>query len=305
LVSFRRPIVTAPQRRRLEENRPDDTAGVATHTIDLIRGASHPALAGLVAGVVGISESAPGEVVRRQPAGGLLPLVLSWGGPLDIVSLSAGQGAGTYRSFVAGFMPGHVTTRFEEGQDCVQVYLTPLGVQRILGVPGRELACRVVSVDEVVPGLGDSFADRLGSAPSWRERFGLVADALLELASHGREPDDFVDWMWGQVEASGGRVRVSDLVDRSGWSHRHVTTRFSEQVGITPKAAVGVVRFVNACADLGRLPVAEAAARHGYADQSHLTREVVRYAGESPMALVAARRPTAYTALDAAKEPTT
>ena len=145
---------------------------VATHTIDLIRGASHPALAGLVAGVVGISESAPGEVVRRQPAGGLLPLVLSWGGPLDIVSLSAGQGAGIYRSFVAGFMPGHMTTRFEKGQDCVQVYLTPLGVQRILGVPGRELACRVVSVDEVVPGLGDSFADRLGSAPSWRERFG-------------------------------------------------------------------------------------------------------------------------------------
>jgi hypothetical protein len=112
-------------------------------------GASHPALAGLVAGVVGISESTPGEVVRRQPAGGLLLLVLSWAGPLNIVSLSAGQGAGTYRSFVAGFMPGHVTTRFEGGQDCLQVYLTPLGVQRILGMPGRELACRVVSVDEV------------------------------------------------------------------------------------------------------------------------------------------------------------
>jgi AraC-like DNA-binding protein len=137
-------------------------------------------------------------------------------------------------------------------------------------------------------------ADRLGSAPSWRERFALVADALLELASHGRERDDFVDWMWGQVEASRGRVRVSDLVDRSGWSHRHVTTRFSEQVGITPKAAVGVVRFVNSCP-----------ARYGYADQSHLAREVVRYAGESPMALVAARRPTAYTALDAAQAPTT
>ena len=253
--------------------------------------------------MVGISESAPGEVVRRQPAGTLLPLVLSWGRPLDIVSLSAGQGAGTYRSFVAGFMPGHVTTRFEEGQECVQVYLTPLGVQRILGVPGHELARRVVSVDEVVPGLGDGLADRLGSAPSWRERFGLVADALLELASHGREHDDVVAWMWGQVEASGGRVRVSDLVDRSGWSHRHVTTRFSEQIGITPKAAVGVVRFVNACADLGRLPLAEVATRHGYADQSHLTREVVRYAGEPPTALLAAQRPTPYTALDAATGP--
>ena len=271
---------------------------MAPHEIDLIRDTtSHPALAGLVAGVVGISERAPGEVIRRQPAGDLLPLVLSWGDPIDIVSLSAGQGAGTYHSFVAGFMPGHVTTRFEQRQDCVQVYMTPLGVQRILGVPGRELARRVVSVDEVAPGLGDGFADRLGSAPSWRERFGLVADALVGLASQGRKADDFVEWMWDQIEASGGKARVSDLVDRSGWSHRHVTTRFAEQVGIAPKVAGGVVRFVNACADLGRLPVAEVAARHGYADQSHLSREVVRFAGEPPMALVAARRPTAYTAL--------
>ena len=84
-----------------------------------------------------------------------------------------------------------------------------------------------------------------------------------------------------------------------------MTTRFSEQIGVTPKAAVGVVRFVNACADLGRLPMAEVATRHGYADQSHLTREVVRFAGESPTALIAARRPTAYTALDAAHESTT
>lgn len=274
---------------------------MAPHTIDLTRGTTHPALAGLVAGVVGISESAPGEVVRRQPAGSLLPLVLSWGGPLEIVSLSAGQGAGTYRSFVAGFMPGHVTTRFEAGQDCVQVYLTPVGVQRILGVPGRELARRVVSVDEVVPGLGDRLADRLGSTSSWLERFELVADALLERAAHAREPDDLVAWMWGQVEASGGRVRVRDLVDRSGWSHRHVTTRFTEQIGITPKAALGVVRFANACTDLGRLPLAEVATRHGYADQSHLTREVVRYAGEPPAALITAQRPTPYTALDAAQ----
>jgi hypothetical protein len=50
---------------------------------------------------------------------------------------------------------------------------------------------RTSPLDQVVPGLGDSFADRLGSAPSSRERFGLLADALLELAAHGREPDDF------------------------------------------------------------------------------------------------------------------
>lgn len=75
-----------------------------------------------------------------------------------------------------------------------------------------------------------------------------------------------------------------------------MATRFRDQVGLSPKAAAGVVRFERAAADLGRRPRAEVAVAHGYADQSHLTREVVRYAGEPPRVLEAARRPTAYTA---------
>ena len=57
------------------------------------------------------------------------------------------------------------------------------------------------------------------------------------------------------------------------------------------------MRFEYAAADLGRRSLAEVAVAHGYADQSHLTREMVRYAGEPPLVLEAARRPTAHTAL--------
>jgi len=103
--------------------------------------------------------------------------------------------------------------------------------------------------------------------------------------------------MWSRIRGSGGRARIDDLVRRTGWSHRYAATRFRDQVGLSPKAAAGVVRFERAAADLGRRPLADVAVAHGYADQSHLTREVVRYAGEPPLVLQAARRPTAYTAL--------
>ena len=68
-------------------------------------------------------------------------------------------------------------------------------------------------------------------------------------------------------------------------------------MGLAPKQAAGVIRFERAAADLGRLSLAEIAVRHGYADQSHLTRDVARYAGETPSELAAARRPTPATAL--------
>ena len=101
---------------------------MAQHTIELVRHRPHPGLRGLVAGIVGLRETAAGLIRRRQPAGSLLPLVLSFGNPIEIAELSAGEGAGrTYGSFVAGLMPGYASTSFERSQDCVQVYLTPRG----------------------------------------------------------------------------------------------------------------------------------------------------------------------------------
>jgi AraC-like DNA-binding protein len=264
-------------------------------TREIVRLPAHPDLRGLVAGVVGFREQSLAPLERRQPAGTLLPLVLSFGDPFEIVDAAVGEGAGTYGSFLSGFMPGPVSTRSGRSHACVQVYLTPLGVSRLLGVPGLEVAGRVIAAEDLIPELGPSFADQLAEAGTWRSRFDLVQSALL--ARVGPPADPLVSWLWDRITESGGQVRIRDLVAETGWSHRYVTTCFQRAVGLTPKAAAGVVRFERAAADLGTLSVAEVASRHGYADQSHLTRDVVRYAGEPPSALAASRRPTAHTAL--------
>lgn len=263
----------------------------------LVRHPVAPQLRGLVAGIVGFDERADDVVERRQPAGTLLPLIVSFGDPLEVVRLSDGAGEGTYSSFVVGIMPGHATTRFSGTQRCVQVYLTPRGAYRLLGLPGREIARHVVVLEEVAPRLGGSLPSRLESVATWDPRFELVEQALLEMVDGGGEPEPLVTWLWGQLLRTGGRARIDELVARTGWSHRHVTSRFHAQVGITPKAAAGIIRFERVMAALGSGPLAELAAEHRYADQSHLTRDVVRYSGDPPRALLSAMRPTAYTAL--------
>lgn len=186
---------------------------------------------------------------------------------------------------------------FEHSQDGVQVYLTPRGAYRLLRAPLAGRVTAVADLDHLASTMGAVLPEQLHSARTWRERFTLVEETLLRLAAAGREPDDVVTWLWTAINRSGGRARVADLIGRTGFSHRHVTTRFRDQLGLTPKAMAGVIRFERASAELGSAPLAELAARHGYADQSHLTREVMRYAGESPLALGRARRPTAHTAL--------
>lgn len=266
---------------------------------ELVRHRPHPSLAGLVAGIVGSSERADDPVERRQPAGSLLPLVVSFGDPLEILSLSDGEGAGCYSSFVAGFMPGHATTRFVGTQRCVQAYLTPLGAYRLLGLPGQDLARRVTGLDEVAPFLGGPLPERLAETATWAGRIGMVEQALLSALDAGPEPEPSVVWLWNRIRDSGGQARIDELVDQTGWSHRHVTTRFRTQIGLSPKAAAGIVRFERAMACLGSKPLSEIASKYGYADQSHFTRDVVRYSGEPPRVFLAAHRPTAYTALGA------
>lgn len=258
----------------------------------------HPSLVGMVAGIVGFTEHSEAVVERRQPAGSLVPLVISFGDPFEVVALSDGEGVGRYSSFAVGIMPGHATTRFAGTHQCVQVYLTPLGVYRLLGLPGAVLARRVVDLDDVAPFVCGSLPDRLAAA-TWAERFDLVEQALRSAVALGPEPEPFVAWMWDRLRRSGGRARIKNLVAETGWSHRHVATRFRHQVGLSPKAAAGVIRFEQAVADIAARSLAELAVTSGYADQSHLTRDVVRYAGEPPHALRAARRPTAYTAIGA------
>lgn len=276
----------------------------ATHTISLVRHHPHPALAGVVAGMVGISEEAHGTVQRRQPAGSLIPLVLSFGPPLEVLSLSEGVDAGQwYGSFAAGFTSGYATTRFENSQDSIQVYLSPAGMTRILGIPGRTLAGRVVQAGDLACELGEELSDRLKTLNTWKQRFALVEERLLGLTQRRHDTPTWVDWMWEEIRAHGGQVRIADLVAQTGWSHRYVASVFTQVVGLSPKRAADIVRFERAASDLGSMPIASVAAQHGYADQSHLHRAFRRHAGEPPREYVAAQRPTPLTALGRPRTP--
>ncbi|WP_185975777.1 helix-turn-helix domain-containing protein [Tessaracoccus rhinocerotis] len=268
----------------------------------LVRHRVRPELTGLVAGIVGHREQASQPVTRRQVAGSLMPLVLSSGPTLDVVHLSHGAGEGRHDSFVAGLMPGWATTSFSQVQLSVQIYLTPLGILRLLGLPGRELASSVVSLAEAAPAFNQDFLEQLWDRPTWGKRFELVDRKLLSLLSGGLSPDPSVAWMWRQIQGAGGRARIGDLIEQTGWSERHATSRFTAQIGLGPKAASRIVRFENALRALRKLPAARVAAEFGFADQSHLVREVHRFAGVAPTDLLREDPPTAHSAIGSGSE---
>ncbi|WP_250006175.1 AraC family transcriptional regulator [Actinoplanes sp. M2I2] len=190
-------------------------------------------------------------------------------------------------SIVAGLLPGAVRASGRARVECLQIRLTPVRAAAVLG-PSAELTGMVASLEQVWVRDADRAVDRLRAAASWDERFAIAA-RLLEQRPAGRRIDAEVAQAWRRTTAARGRLRVEDLAGEVGWSRKRLWSRFRSQLGITPKSAARLARFDHAARLLaaGHAP-ASVAGRTGYADQSHLHREVAAFTGLTPRAVAAA-----------------
>lgn len=257
----------------------------------------HPALAGCVLRYGGYREHSVAPLRRRQAPAGSCTLILSFEPALR---LHGPAGPTVSTSFLAGMHDGVVVTEFTGVQHGLQVDLTPLGLFTLLGRPLTELTNRVPRVDELgVPELA-ALPARLALDADWPTRFARVDATMRRLLDLARaRPDPEVAWAWARLTATGGRTTVADLAAGTGWSRRHLLSRFRAQVGLAPKPAARVLRFQRAAALLvpaaqaggpgrpsGRV-IADVAATCGYADHAHLVRDFRALADCTPSAYVA------------------
>ena len=90
--------------------------------------------------------------------------------------------------------------------------------------------------------------------------------------------------------------RIDQLCQAMGISPRQLHRRFLAAVGYGPKMFQSILRFQRALHLASRFPAASVlahlAAEAGYADQSHMIREVRRFSGKPPTALLGSARCT-------------
>lgn len=183
---------------------------------------------------------------------------------------------------VAGVAPTAVRLR-GHAVDCVEVQLDPLAAGTLLGVPPAELNGAPLDLAELWGPAAGRLRARLIEARSWHDRFALVRDELIRPRRAASRVDPEVADAWRRLLRAHGRVPIGDLPARYGWSRTRFWSRFKGQIGVTPKRAAMIVRFDRALRRLGTAPhLAELAAELGYADQSHLNREVLRFTGRTP-----------------------
>ena len=128
--------------------------------------------------------------------------------------------------------------------------------------------------------------EQLHDAVSWEDRFAIIDHALIPRHQTGRSIAPEIVQAWELILRGHGQVRVDSLAIETGWSRKRLWSRFRAQVGLTPKHAARLARFDHAAHRLAAgVSAAQVAAESGYADQSHLNRDVVVFTGTTPTAV--------------------
>jgi AraC-like DNA-binding protein len=252
----------------------------------------HPALP-----VASVVERYVGYRMVGYPAGvhrGLpsrhMTFIVSIGPGIDVVAQTdAGRSPDRYRTVVGGLQATPALVAHDGHQEGVEIELTPVGCRSLLGLPAGALWNTSVELDDVVGPIGAELWERLQPTLTWDERFAVCDEVLRRLVPGGGglgRPRAEVCRSWDLLVASRGGATVADLAREVGWSRPHLTRRFRDEFGLSPKLAGRVVRFERARRLLQATPpgvsIAQVAATCGYYDQAHLTRDFVDLAGCPP-----------------------
>ncbi|MEV6064279.1 helix-turn-helix domain-containing protein [Nocardia asteroides] len=190
----------------------------------------------------------------------------------------------TATGLVTGLTPPNLRLRSDR-TDCVEVRLAPTLAYALLGIAPGELAGTVAGIEDLWGSSATRLRDQLAETPTWPDRFAMTTRFLADRAT-ARRPDPEVAACWHRILTDHGHLQVRDLTDLTGWSQKRLWTRFTAQIGVTPKRAAMVVRFRRAFDQLvAGAPIAPTAVACGYTDQSHLHRDMVRFARTTPGAL--------------------
>jgi AraC-like DNA-binding protein len=184
----------------------------------------------------------------------------------------------------------------EPGVTLIGVRLRPGVASGLLRVSARDLRDAHVAIEDV-PGRWAMLSERLSAAKSPRQALGSLLDQLTIEAEHGVAPDPVVQRSVHSLLPLGAGG-VGEAASDAGVSDRHLRRLFDVHVGISPKVLQEVLRLQCVLADIqtaltgpqrpgGMVRFASLAARHGYFDQAHLTREFRRLVGASPGEFVA------------------
>ncbi len=151
----------------------------------------------------------------------------------------------------------------------------------------RELLGQKIPMESVLKGDGE-WLKKLAAEQDFYQRIRVFIEAYTKAEKQQKKPfgkQELVQSVKQMAYETDGRIKVSEMQERTGYSVRYINRAFLEEMGFSPKVFCEIIRFQRALEFLNYgAPdkMTDAAVFLGYYDQPQFIHDFSRYAGITP-----------------------
>ncbi len=165
--------------------------------------------------------------------------------------------------------------------------LRPDGAHLLFGARQDGLTNHIVNLGDVHRGLARRLTEDVSGRESGEEMVRALDCALSGITPRAAHISA-ARTATTHAHRRRGLVRVPELARHAGLSTRQLERVFAEQIGVTPKHYLRIIRFQEVLRTLrsgvGATTWADVATSHGYYDQAHFIRDFKTFLGIAPSA---------------------
>ncbi len=154
-----------------------------------------------------------------------------------------------------------------------------------LSLPMHQLHNQVVDAEYVVDCGILRLREQLRNTAVVTQKLRLAEAHLLRYYAQRLQTQPCVDWLVDRLEKQPENALLNRLYQQVGYSQKHTIKLFKDQVGVTPKDFLRIMRFQKAVCEIEHNPLFSwimVAHDCGYYDQSHFIADFKLFSGFTP-----------------------
>jgi len=172
----------------------------------------------------------------------------------------------------------------------ITVHLTPDGMHRLLRISLSELPLNsIFTLEELMGKWGQELAERLCECTSQATQLACLEQQLRQRFHQSAERVAPITPVLNLVAQQQGKINVETLAETFFISRKTLERKFLQQVGVTPKHYLRMIRFRNAYTQLSLgnfQEMMDLVVENGYFDQMHMIKDFKQFVGKTPTELI-------------------
>ncbi len=200
------------------------------------------------------------------------------------------RSGGTIKQQPYAFLFGPITRHIEIGPSgrtgMIAARFYPGALSAFLSFPVKEITDRYVALHTLFGAEARALEKSLRTHSRFHEQMiGLLEGFLLSKLSQQAFAPILKQATLGQIADQQQAVKIEALSQQLNIGRRHLERKFNDQVGMTPRLFLRIVRFQNVFRIIRNKRIknlTDLTYRAGYFDQSHFNRDFKAFTGMSP-----------------------